>query len=85
MRRGRRPDRPWTGDPGFRAGRPGSPDCVTTPHGKDDAELDGEVGPLGSAVAPPDDPASSGGDPERPGDEAGPSYPPAGTEPDAHR
>jgi hypothetical protein len=58
---------------------------VTTPHDKDDADLDSAVGPLGSAVAPADDPASQGGDPAVPGDEAGPSYPPAETEPDAHR
>jgi hypothetical protein len=58
---------------------------VTTPQDKDDAEPDSAAGPLGSAVAPPDDPASQGGDPETPGDEAGPSYPPAETEPDAHR
>jgi hypothetical protein len=58
---------------------------VTTPQDKDDAEPDSNVGPLGSAVAPADDPASQGGEPAVPGDEAGPSYPPAETEPDAHR
>jgi hypothetical protein len=58
---------------------------VTTPKDKDDAELDSEVGPLGSTTAPPGDPRSQGGDADRAGDVAGPSYPPAETEPDAHR
>ena len=58
---------------------------MTPPHDKDDAELDSDEGPLGGAEARPDDPASQGGDPAVPGDEAGPSYPPAETEPDAHR
>ena len=58
---------------------------MTRTKDKDDAELDTDVGPLGSTVAPPDDPASQGGDPGRAGDTAGPSYPPAETEPDAHR
>ena len=41
-----------------------------------------EAGPLGSAAAPPGDEESQGGT----GDSvAGPSYPPAETEPDAHR
>ena len=58
---------------------------MTTPKGKDDAELDSEVGPLGSAVAPAEDEAS-GGAPSGPASgQAGPSYPPAGSEPDAHR
>jgi hypothetical protein len=58
---------------------------VTRPHDKDDADLDSEVGPLGSAVAPADD-TDSGGAPSEPGSgQAGPSYPPAGSEPEAHR
>ncbi len=44
----------------------------------DDDERDGP--PLGAEAAPPGDAESQGG-----GDGiAGPSYPPAGTEPDAH-
>ena len=42
-----------------------------------------EVGPLGSEVAPPGDAESQGGEPRPGGGVAGPSYPPAGTEPDA--
>ncbi|MGY1620329.1 hypothetical protein ACI797_26625 [Geodermatophilus sp. SYSU D00691] len=58
---------------------------MTTPTGKDDAELDPDAAPLGSAVAPPDD-EDSGGAPSGPASgQAGPSYPPAGSEPDAHR
>ena len=41
--------------------------------------------PLGSEVAPPGDPASQGGEPRPGSGVAGPSYPPAETEPDAHR
>jgi hypothetical protein len=58
---------------------------VTRPKDKDDAELDSEVGPLGSAVAPADDEDSGGAAPGPAGGAAGPSYPPAETEPDAHR
>ena len=58
---------------------------MTTSKDEDDAESDSEVGPLGSAVAPADD-EDSGGAPTGPaGGRAGPSYPPAGSEPDAHR
>jgi len=42
---------------------------------------DREAGPLGSEVAPPGDEESQGGDGTG---AAGPSYPPAETEPDAH-
>ena len=42
---------------------------------------DREAGPLGSEVAPPGDEESQGGDGTG---VAGPSYPPAETEPDAH-
>jgi len=49
---------------------------VTTPTPDDERE----AGPLGSETAPPGDEESQGGS----GDSvAGPSYPPAGTEPDA--
>ncbi|WP_199506170.1 hypothetical protein [Geodermatophilus sp. TF02-6] len=44
-----------------------------------------ETGPLGSEVAPPGDPESQGGTEEPAGGAAGPSYPPAETEPDARR
>jgi hypothetical protein len=51
---------------------------MTTPSPDDERE----AGPLGSEVAPPADEESQGGS----GDAvAGPSYPPAGTEPDAHQ
>jgi hypothetical protein len=59
---------------------------VTTPAEKsDDAEPSSDVGPLGSAVAPGDDPESQGAEPGTASGTAGPSYPPADTEPDAHR
>lgn len=49
---------------------------MTTPSPDDERE----TGPLGSETAPPGDEESQGGS----GDSvAGPSYPPAGTEPDA--
>ena len=44
-----------------------------------------ETGPLGSAVAPADDPESGGATGEPGSGAAGPSYPPADTEPAAHR
>jgi hypothetical protein len=67
-------------------GTRGSTPCVTGPAEKpDDADRDREVGPLGSAVAPPDDPESGGASPGPASGAAGPSYPPAGSEPDAHR
>ena len=48
--------------------------------GNQDASDERETGPLGSEVAPPGDEESQGGT----GDAvAGPSYPPAETEPDA--
>jgi hypothetical protein len=50
---------------------------VTMPEPTDERE----AGPLGSEVAPPGDEESQGG----PDGVAGPSYPPAETEPDAHR
>lgn len=51
---------------------------MTMPSPDDDER---EAGPLGSEVAPPGDEESQGGS----GDSvAGPSYPPAETEPDAH-
>jgi hypothetical protein len=50
---------------------------MTMPEEKDDRE----AGPLGSEVAPAGDPESQGGS----DGVAGPSYPPAETEPDAHR
>jgi hypothetical protein len=47
-------------------------------------EHDRDVEPLGGAVAPPGDPASQGGSDPAADGVAGPSYPPAGSEPDAH-
>jgi hypothetical protein len=49
-----------------------------------DDDADRGTGPLGSDVAPPGDPASQGGEPGPADGVAGPSYPPAETEPDAH-
>jgi hypothetical protein len=51
---------------------------VTMPGDQDDAR---DPGPLGAEVAPPADEESQGGDGSG---VAGPSYPPAETEPDAH-
>ena len=45
---------------------------------------DRDTGPLGSEAAPPGDPESQGGEPGPATGVAGPSYPPAETEPDAH-
>lgn len=50
---------------------------MTTPTPDDERE----AGPLGSEVAPPGDEQSQGGSDDS---VAGPSYPPAETEPDAH-
>lgn len=66
---------------------------MTTPHDRtradetraDDPRDDSRVGPLGSATAPADDVESGGAEPGPAGGAAGPSYPPAETEPDAHR
>jgi hypothetical protein len=66
-------------------GRPGQARGVTTPKDKDDAELDSSVAPLGGAVAPADDEDSGGAASGPASGQAGPSYPPAGSEPDAHR
>jgi hypothetical protein len=55
-------------------------DIVTMP---DDDQRD--VAPLGSEVAPPGDEESQGGEPGPASGIAGPSYPPAETEPDAQR
>jgi hypothetical protein len=41
--------------------------------------------PFGSEAAPPGDPESQGGTPGPADGVAGPSWPPAETEPDAHR
>jgi hypothetical protein len=44
-----------------------------------------DAGPLGSEVAPPgDEESQGGGSPDAGTGVAGPSYPPAETEPDAH-
>jgi hypothetical protein len=57
---------------------------VTMPD-EDNAGADREARPLGADVAPPADPASQGGEDDGPASGiAGPSYPPAGSEPDAH-
>jgi hypothetical protein len=50
----------------------------------DNAGSDREAAPLGAEVAPPADPESQGGEPGPASGIAGPSYPPAETEPDAH-
>jgi hypothetical protein len=50
----------------------------------DEDAADREARPLGAEVAPPGDPESQGGEPGRADGAAGPSYPPAETEPDAH-
>jgi hypothetical protein len=56
-------------------------DGVTMP-GPDDER---DAGPLGNEVAPPGDEDSQGGRGDGPGSGvAGPSYPPADSEPDAH-
>jgi hypothetical protein len=51
---------------------------------ENDSGADREARPLGSEAATPGDPASQGGDDKSAGGVAGPSYPPAETEPDAH-
>lgn len=51
---------------------------------EDNAGADREAGPLGAEVAPPTDPESQGGQPGPADGIAGPSYPPAESEPDAH-
>jgi hypothetical protein len=48
-------------------------------------ENDRDAKPLGADTAPPGDPESQGGEPGPASGIAGPSYPPAETEPDAHR
>jgi hypothetical protein len=57
---------------------------VTTPDPDDDDPDRTETGPLGSATAPADDVASGGAADGPASGQAGPSWPPAGTEPDAH-
>ena len=54
---------------------------MTMPTPDDDER---QNGPLGSDVAPPGDPESQGGESGPGSGVAGPSYPPAETEPDAH-
>ena len=49
----------------------------------DDAGSDRRAKPLGAEVAPPGDAESQGGEPGPASGIAGPSYPPAETEPDA--
>ena len=87
-----RPARRWTTE---RTRSPPDPTArtltpVTSPgqHDEhDDDRRDGRdrgIGPLGSATAPADD-VASGGAPDGPASgQAGPSWPPAETEPDAH-
>lgn len=55
---------------------------VTMPD-EHNAGSDREAAPLGADVAPPGDPDSQGGEDAPAGGIAGPSYPPAETEPDA--
>ena len=56
---------------------------MTMPN-ENSAGADREAQPLGSEAAPPADPESQGGEPGAAGGVAGPSYPPAETEPDAN-
>jgi hypothetical protein len=51
---------------------------------EDDGGSERGAEPLGSEAAPPGDPASQGGGDGPGSGVAGPSYPPAETEPDAH-
>jgi hypothetical protein len=57
---------------------------IVTMPAEDDAGSDREARPVGSEVAPPGDAQSQGGEPGPAGGVAGPSFPPAETEPDAH-
>jgi hypothetical protein len=57
---------------------------VMTMPDQDDAGSDRKARPLGAEVAPPGDRTSQGGEPGPASGIAGPSYPPADTEPDAH-
>jgi hypothetical protein len=56
---------------------------MTMPN-EDNAGSEREARPLGADVAPPGDAESQGADPGPGSGVAGPSYPPAETEPDAH-
>jgi hypothetical protein len=69
-----------------RKATPGSlgDDVAMTMPDPDNAGSDREAAPLGAEVAPPADPESQGGGPGPASGIAGPSYPPAETEPDAH-
>jgi hypothetical protein len=51
---------------------------------EDSTTTDRDAGPLGAETAPPADPDSQGGEPGPAAGTAGPSYPPAETEPDAN-
>ena len=51
---------------------------------EDDAGSDRHAKPLGADVAPPGDAESQGGEPGPASGVAGPSFPPADTEPDAN-
>jgi hypothetical protein len=55
---------------------------MTMPDGNDRGS-EREAEPLGAEIAPPGDPESQGGEEGPASGEAGPSYPPAETEPDA--
>ena len=57
---------------------------VMTMPNEDSAGSDRDARPLGSEAAPPADPESQGGEPGPAAGIAGPSYPPAETEPDAN-
>jgi hypothetical protein len=65
--------------------RPEGDNVVMTMPDENDAGPDRDAEPLGAEVAPPADRESQGGEPGPAGGIAGPSYPPAETEPDAHR
>ena len=61
----------------------GDTGAMTMPD-EDNAGSDRKAAPLGAEVAPPADPESQGGEPGPASGIAGPSYPPAESEPDAH-
>ncbi len=65
------------------AASPAGDNVVVTMPDEDGAGSDRDAKPLGAEVAPPADPQSQGGEPGPASGVAGPSYPPAETEPDA--
>ncbi len=72
------------GDGNWPRCRPEGDNVPVSMPNEDNAGSDREAAPLGAEVAPPADPESQGGEPGPASGIAGPSYPPAETEPDAH-